>query len=180
MPAPSTLLRAARPAFRSQFFTSQAQSQAFRSTRSRFQGKRWQSTAAPVAEQSWAKRLWDSPIGIKTVHFWAPIMKWALVLAGISDFYRPAEKLSLTQNVALTCTGLIWTRWCLIIKPRNIMLASVNFFLGLVGVVQVSRILNYNYSQKKLTTPQQVEAAKDSVVDSAKGLKQDAIETVKS
>jgi len=46
-------------------------------------------------------------------------MKWALVLAGISDFARPAEKLSVTQNVALTATGLIWTRWCLIIKPKN-------------------------------------------------------------
>jgi len=180
MPAPSTLFRAARPAFRSQFFTSQTQSQAFRSTRSRFQGRRWQSTAAPAGGQSWAKRLWDSPIGIKTVHFWAPIMKWCLVLAGISDFYRPAEKLSLTQNAALTATGLIWTRWCLIIKPRNVMLASVNFFLGLVGIVQVSRIFMYNASQKKLTAGQQVEAAKDSAVESAAGLKQDAIEAVKS
>lgn len=47
--------------------------------------------------------------------------QWAIVIAGISDFARPAEKLSLTQNVALTATGLIWTRWCFIIKPRNIL-----------------------------------------------------------
>jgi hypothetical protein len=46
-------------------------------------------------------------------------MKWALVIAGISDFARPAENLSLTQNAALTTTGIIWTRWCLIIKPKN-------------------------------------------------------------
>jgi hypothetical protein len=46
-------------------------------------------------------------------------MKWGLVIAGISDFYRPPEKLSLTQNLALTATGSIWTRWCLIIKPKN-------------------------------------------------------------
>lgn len=51
-------------------------------------------------------------------------MKWALVLAGISDFARPAEKLSLTQNAALTTTGLIWTRWCLIIKPKNYLCVS--------------------------------------------------------
>lgn len=107
-------------------------------------------------------------------------MKWCLVLAGISDFYRPAEKLSLTQNVALTCTGLIWTRWCLIIKPRNIMLASVNFFLGLVGVVQVSRIFAYNSSQKKLTAGQQVDAVKEGAVESAKGLKEDVVAAVKS
>lgn len=48
-------------------------------------------------------------------------LQWALVLAGVSDFTRPAEKLSLTQNLALTATGAIWTRWCFIIKPRNIL-----------------------------------------------------------
>jgi ABC-type polysaccharide/polyol phosphate export permease len=50
-------------------------------------------------------------------------LQWALVLAGISDFARPAEKLSFTQNLALTCTGIIWTRWCLIIKPKNYLYA---------------------------------------------------------
>ena len=83
-----------------------------------YHSRRWQSTAEGT-QASWFKRMWDSPIGLKTVHFWAPVMKWALVLAGVSDFARPAEKLSLTQNAALTATGLIWTRWCLIIKPKN-------------------------------------------------------------
>lgn len=46
-------------------------------------------------------------------------MQWALVIAGISDFSRPAEKLSLTQNGALMATGAIWTRWCMIITPKN-------------------------------------------------------------
>lgn len=49
----------------------------------------------------------------------ANVVQWALVLAGVSDFARPAEKLSFTQNFALTCTGLIWTRWCTIIRPKN-------------------------------------------------------------
>ncbi|KAF3902408.1 hypothetical protein ABW20_dc0109630 [Dactylellina cionopaga] len=95
-------------------------------------------------------RLWNSEVGLKTVHFWAPVMKWGLVIAGISDFYRPPEKLSLTQNIALTATGTIWTRWCLIIKPKNYLLAAVNFFLAGVGTVQVSRILMYERQQKKL------------------------------
>ena len=50
--------------------------------------------------------------------------QWALVLAGVSDFARPAESLSATQNGALTATGLIWTRWCFIIKPRNVLCGS--------------------------------------------------------
>lgn len=48
-------------------------------------------------------------------------MKWGVVLAGASDFLRPAEKLSLTQNLALMATGSIWTRWCFIIRPKNVL-----------------------------------------------------------
>jgi len=164
-----TMFRAARPTLRNGFFTTQAQSQAFRASRMRF-GRRWESTAAPVTEKSFFKRMWDSPIGLKTVHFWAPVMKWAIVLAGVSDFYRPADKLSLTQNVALTATGAIWTRWCLIIKPRNVLLASVNFCLGIVGVIQVGRIVAYNYSEKgkAAAAGNQIETAKESVIDAVK------------
>lgn len=117
-------------------------------------------------------------------------MKWALVLAGVSDFARPAEKLSLTQNAALTTTGLIWTRWCLIIKPKNYLyvpfphprlirfhpdtnnglcskqnsLAAVNFFLGIVGVVQCTRIAMYHQSQKKGLTEGKAEEVKEAAV----------------
>jgi hypothetical protein len=35
------------------------------------QGRRFQSTEAPAAEQqSTFQRLWNSPVGVKTVHFW--------------------------------------------------------------------------------------------------------------
>ena len=120
--ASASILRAARPAFRSSAnnFTAAYARQTFRNQAGNTTSRRWQSTTAEAkAQASWFKRMWDSPIGLKTVHFWAPVMKWALVLAGVADFARPAEKLSLTQNAALTATGLIWTRWCLIIKPKN-------------------------------------------------------------
>ena len=48
-------------------------------------------------------------------------MKWGVVLAGASDFLRPADKLSLTQNLALMATGSIWTRWCFVIRPQNML-----------------------------------------------------------
>lgn len=110
----------------------------------RFQSTEAGSSAAPP--QSFLQRSWNSPIGVKTVHFWAPVMKWVLVLAGLGDMARPAEKLSLTQNAALMFTGAIWTRWCLIIKPKNILLATVNFFVGCVGLTQVTRIFLYRRS----------------------------------
>lgn len=88
-------------------------------------------------------RFMNSETGPRTVHFWAPMMKWGLVIAGISDLQRPVEKLSPTQQVALFSTGAIWTRWCLIIKPKNYFLASVNFFLGTVAGVQLGRIFTH-------------------------------------
>ena len=56
----------------------------------------------------------------------------------------------------------------------------MNFFLGIVGVVQVSRIAAYNYNQKNQTAGQQVEELKDGAVDTAKGLKKDAVAAIKS
>ena len=90
--------------------------------------------------------------------------QWGLVLAGASDFARPASEVSLSQNAALMATGLIWSRWCFVIKPRNILyvfpptsshparsndprsLASVNFLVFCVGATQVGRIYAYNKS----------------------------------
>lgn len=50
----------------------------------------------------------------------------------------------------------------------------------MVGIIQVSRIAAYNYSQKGQSATEQLEAAKENVVDTAKGLKADAVEAVKS
>uniref|UniRef100_A0A0B7BEU8 Mitochondrial pyruvate carrier n=1 Tax=Arion vulgaris TaxID=1028688 RepID=A0A0B7BEU8_9EUPU len=51
------------------------------------------------------RMVWDHPAGPKTVHFWAPGVKWALVVAGIGDLSRPAENLSIYQSAALAATG---------------------------------------------------------------------------
>jgi hypothetical protein len=59
-------------------------------------------------------------------------------------------------------------------------LAAVNFFLGLVGVVQVSRIVTYNMSQKGETVGDQVNEAKVDVKDVAKDLKGTVEDAVKS
>lgn len=68
------------------------------------------------------------------------MMKWCLVAAGIKDFNRPAEKLSISQNVALAATGLIWVRYSLVITPVNYSLAAVNGCVGLTGLTQMYRI----------------------------------------
>ncbi|KZT29035.1 UPF0041-domain-containing protein [Neolentinus lepideus HHB14362 ss-1] len=98
--------------------------------------------AASVATSKFQQFL-NHPAGPKTVFFWAPMMKWCLVAAGVKDLTRPADKLSVSQNLALMATGVIWVRYSLVITPVNYSLAAVNFFVGATGAAQLARIWNY-------------------------------------
>ncbi|KAK1229182.1 Mitochondrial pyruvate carrier 2 [Marasmius sp. AFHP31] len=106
------------------------------------------SGAASSAGASKFQSFMNHPAGPKTVFFWAPLMKWCLVAAGLKDMGRPADQLSVNQNVALAATGFIWVRYSLVITPINYSLAAVNFFVGLSGLSQLGRIANYRYNTK--------------------------------
>ncbi|XP_065273892.1 mitochondrial pyruvate carrier 2 isoform X2 [Emys orbicularis] len=71
-----------------------------------------------------------------------------LVCAGMADMTRPAEKLSTAQSAVLTATGLIWSRYSLVIIPKNWGLFTVNFFVGCAGGSQLFRIWRYNQELK--------------------------------
>ncbi|XP_026126793.1 mitochondrial pyruvate carrier 2-like [Carassius auratus] len=92
--------------------------------------------------------IYNHPAGPKTVFFWAPMFKWSLVIAGIADMTRPAEKLSPSQSAVLTATGLIWSRYSLVIIPKNWNLFAVNVFVGSAGISQLFRIWKYNQELK--------------------------------
>jgi hypothetical protein len=73
----NTLFRAARPLFRQATLAAPARQafrqQAFRQNFYQGSGRRWQSTDGAQQQQqqqSWFKRMWESEIGFKTVHFW--------------------------------------------------------------------------------------------------------------
>ncbi|KAJ2450255.1 Mitochondrial pyruvate carrier subunit [Coemansia sp. RSA 2336] len=85
-------------------------------------------------------KFWNSPVGPKTIHFWAPAMKWGLVIAGLGDLARPVDQISVKQQLSLAATGLIWTRWSTIITPKNYSLATVNFFVGCTAAYQLARV----------------------------------------
>ncbi|KAI0949658.1 Mitochondrial pyruvate carrier 2 [Taiwanofungus camphoratus] len=101
------------------------------------------SGAAASAGASKFQAFMNHPAGPKTVFFWAPLMKWCLVAAGVKDLSRPAEKLSVSQNLALTATGFIWVRYSMVITPVNYSLAAVNMFVGATGLGQLARIWHY-------------------------------------
>jgi len=95
--------------------------------------------------------VWEHPAGPQTVFFWAPCFKWGLVIAGLGDLKRPAEKLSVSQSGALAATGTIWSRYSLVITPKNWNLFSVNVFVAMTGIYQLYRIAMYRKEQKALT-----------------------------
>ena len=72
-----------------------------------------------------------------------------LVIAGLADLSRPVEKVSVFQSTALAATGLIWSRYSLVIIPKNWNLFSVNIFVGGTGIYQLYRIFRYRQQQKK-------------------------------
>ncbi|KAI2809085.1 hypothetical protein RDWZM_003508 [Blomia tropicalis] len=85
--------------------------------------------------------LWEHPAGPKTVFFWSPIVKWALVIAAMSDVIdRPVENISASQSASLAATGLIWSRYCVVIKPKNYALMSVNMLVAATNLTQLGRV----------------------------------------
>ncbi|XP_054271740.1 uncharacterized protein LOC128992276 [Macrosteles quadrilineatus] len=93
--------------------------------------------------------LWNHPAGPKTIFFWAPAFKWGLVIAGIGDLTRPADKLSVPQSSALAATGIIWSRYSLVIIPKNWSLFSVNVFVAATSLYQLFRAVSYQQSLPK-------------------------------
>ncbi|URE39472.1 hypothetical protein MUK42_17151 [Musa troglodytarum] len=64
---------------------------------------------------------------------------WGISIANVADFAKPPEKISYPQQVAVTCTGLIWSRYSTVITPKNWNLFSVNVAMAGTGIYQLAR-----------------------------------------
>ncbi|XP_017757499.1 PREDICTED: mitochondrial pyruvate carrier 2-like [Eufriesea mexicana] len=83
------------------------------------------------------------PAGPTTIFFWAPTIKWGLVLAGLGDTNRSPDTISLYQAASLMITGAIWSRYSLVVTPKNYNLFSVNAFMSLTEAYNFIRGLLY-------------------------------------
>ncbi|XP_047348164.1 mitochondrial pyruvate carrier 4-like [Vespa velutina] len=89
------------------------------------------------------------PAGPTTIFFWAPTFKWGLVIANVGDINRPVETISLSQTASLMLTSAIWSRYSLVIKPKNYNLFSVNAFTCATSKYLFARALLHRMEQKK-------------------------------
>ncbi|EQC35463.1 hypothetical protein SDRG_07171 [Saprolegnia diclina VS20] len=87
----------------------------------------------------------EHPAGPFTIHFWAPAFKWCISLANVADMKKNPDLLSTPQQVAVTLTGVIWSRYSLVITPKNWNLFSVNLFMAGTGLTQLYRKAHWEY-----------------------------------
>lgn len=92
------------------------------------------------------QRFWNHPAGPKTIHFWAPTFKWGISIANLADMQKPAENVSYPQQLAVTATGLIWSRFSTQITPVNYNLLAVNVAMAITGISQLTRKLRHDYA----------------------------------
>ena len=74
--------------------------------------------------------------------------KWGLVIAGIKDLSRPVELLSIQQILAIGSTGFIYSRFSMVIVPKNYTLLSVNVFVAITQSIQLLRVLRYKHEMR--------------------------------
>ena len=71
--------------------------------------------------------LINSPVGIKTVHFWGPAANWGIVGAGILDANKPPEMISNRMTAVLLLYSGMFMRFAFRVQPRNWLLFSCHF-----------------------------------------------------
>ncbi|KAF5474907.1 hypothetical protein F2P56_006760 [Juglans regia] len=87
----------------------------------------------------------NHPARPKTIHFWAPTFKWGISIANVADFSKTPEKLSYPQQIAVACTGIIWSCYSTVITLKNWNLFSVNIAMAGTGLYQLSRKIRHDY-----------------------------------
>ena len=100
--------------------------------------------AAP-AMPSFVNKIATSPVGPFTVFFWAPTTKWALSANNLVDLKKDTKKMSFANQLALSVTGIIWTRYSVVIIPINYNLALVNFVMGTSSIYHLQRKVRNDY-----------------------------------
>ena len=70
------------------------------------------------------------------------------MIAGIKDLGRPAELISIEQVLAIGITGFIYSRYSMVIVPKNYTLLSVNVFVAITQSIQLYRALSYRNRAK--------------------------------
>lgn len=87
--------------------------------------------------------------------FVAPLWKWVLAFTPVYSAMLGLPlvgDIDLFQTCALAFTGLVWTYYCLLIRPTAWILVFVNFVMLCVNSYNIWRRWKYDQEQLKLQT----------------------------
>ena len=114
-----------------------------------FSSNKMQAAMAAPSVPSFIRNFSAHPAGPFTIFFWAPTSKWLLSGTNLLNLDKPTDTISMAQTVALTATGVIWTRYSFVITPVNYNLAIVNLALGLSSGYHLARKVKADYFSSK-------------------------------
>ena len=60
-------------------------------------------------------------------------------ISNIKDMEKPAQLISTNQQIAIFATGVIWSRYALVVRPINYNLMIVNMFMSMTAAYQLYR-----------------------------------------
>ncbi|OAF67546.1 hypothetical protein A3Q56_04718, partial [Intoshia linei] len=98
-----------------------------------------------MASLSWGKYFMST-------HFWGPVANWGIPIAAMYDINRSPEKISPKMTTALCVYSMLFMRFSLLVKPRNLLLFSCHATNETVQLIQLGRWTKYNYGNEKKET----------------------------
>ncbi len=83
----------------------------------------------------------NGPTGVKTVHFWGPVANSGLVVAAVMDMSKPPEMISGRMTGVLFFYSMLFSRFAIMVQPRNYLLFACHATNVAVQGYQLSRVL---------------------------------------
>ncbi|UVC49944.1 pyruvate transporter mpc1 [Theileria orientalis] len=83
-----------------------------------------------------------------TTHFWGPVANWGFVIAGITEMSKNPERISPRMTGVLCVYSILFMRFALVVKPRNLLLFSCHFCNSSVQAYNYYRYYSFQKSKK--------------------------------
>ncbi|KAK4272169.1 hypothetical protein QN277_020758 [Acacia crassicarpa] len=108
------------------------------------------------------RKIWNSPVGPKTTHFWGPTFNWSLPIAAAVDTQKPPEMISPNMTAVMCGYSALFMRFAWVVQPRNIHLMICHISNETVQLYQLSR---YFFAHRKLEKKEEEEAGPKTKVN---------------
>ncbi|CAK9795169.1 Mitochondrial pyruvate carrier 1 [Anthophora quadrimaculata] len=82
---------------------------------------------------------------LMSTHFWGPVFNWMIPIATIYDTQKHPRIISGKMTLALTLYSMVFMRFAVRVKPRNLLLFACHFVNSCAQIVQGYRFIDYHY-----------------------------------